>query len=192
MKTTHRQTGSAHVAIIMILVVAILGLLGYVFWQNFIFHKSVVTTAKVDASTSTATNVSEATSGAQVVAQTPAYTLDDAVAGINLTLSTQACDGKYSATLSKGGFKQVSNTEAFKYQGGVSIINNDFTYTYVQYGCSSSGEVSLLKRVDNTWKLISKDARIYPMCDLVRDQGFPISVVDKCYVDNNATDPVAI
>jgi len=35
-KNSLRQTGSAHVVIIIILVVAVLGLLGFVFWQNFI------------------------------------------------------------------------------------------------------------------------------------------------------------
>ncbi|MFZ1301839.1 MAG: PsbP-related protein [Candidatus Microsaccharimonas sp.] len=36
MKTILRQSGSAHVVIIIVLVVALLGLLGFVFWQNFI------------------------------------------------------------------------------------------------------------------------------------------------------------
>lgn len=35
-KTSSKQTGSAHVVIIVILVVALLGTLGFVFWQNFI------------------------------------------------------------------------------------------------------------------------------------------------------------
>jgi len=34
-KNSLRQRGSAHVAIIVILVVAVIGLLGFVFWQNF-------------------------------------------------------------------------------------------------------------------------------------------------------------
>lgn len=35
-KNSHKQTGSAHVVIIIILVVALLGTLGFVLWQNFI------------------------------------------------------------------------------------------------------------------------------------------------------------
>lgn len=33
---TYRQSGSAHVIIIVVLVIAVIGLLGFVFWQNFI------------------------------------------------------------------------------------------------------------------------------------------------------------
>lgn len=40
-KRTHSQTGSAHVIAIIVLVVAVLGLLGFIFWQNFI-NKSIV------------------------------------------------------------------------------------------------------------------------------------------------------
>lgn len=40
------QKGSAHVAIIVILVVALLGTLGFVFWQNFI-HKDTSPTTQV-------------------------------------------------------------------------------------------------------------------------------------------------
>lgn len=36
MKHSTHQTGSAHVIIIIVLVVALLGVLGFVFWQNFV------------------------------------------------------------------------------------------------------------------------------------------------------------
>ena len=36
MKKLNNQTGSAHVIIIIILIAAVLGLLGFVFWQNFV------------------------------------------------------------------------------------------------------------------------------------------------------------
>jgi len=35
-KNSQNQTGSAHVVVIIILLIAVLGLLGFVFWQNFI------------------------------------------------------------------------------------------------------------------------------------------------------------
>lgn len=36
MKSTHQDRGSTHIVLIIILVVAVLGLLGVVFWQNFV------------------------------------------------------------------------------------------------------------------------------------------------------------
>ena len=39
MKTTQKQSGSAHVIIIVVLALVIAGLLGFVFWQNFIVKK---------------------------------------------------------------------------------------------------------------------------------------------------------
>lgn len=44
-KKSQNQTGSAHVVIIVILVLAIMGLLGFVFWQNFIQKKATTTTS---------------------------------------------------------------------------------------------------------------------------------------------------
>ena len=36
MKSMNKQKGSAHVAIVIVLIVALLGALGFIFWQNFI------------------------------------------------------------------------------------------------------------------------------------------------------------
>ena len=58
MKKLKNQTGSAHVVIIIILIAAVLGLLGFVFWQNFAKPKdnaassaATSTTAKTTAPT---------------------------------------------------------------------------------------------------------------------------------------------
>ena len=49
------QSGSAHAIIIIILIAAIIGLLGFVFWQNFIQKKDTVAPAKSAATTTTTT-----------------------------------------------------------------------------------------------------------------------------------------
>lgn len=46
-RTSSKQTGSAHIVIIVIIVVAILGALGFVFWQNFIAKDNKTTPAQV-------------------------------------------------------------------------------------------------------------------------------------------------
>jgi len=49
-KNSLKQTGSAHVVIIVILAVAVLGLLGFVFWQNFIVKDDQSDTVKTQDS----------------------------------------------------------------------------------------------------------------------------------------------
>lgn len=121
------------------------------------------------------------------------YTFDDAVAGINKALLEKGCSGSgISEAISKDAFKEVDDSTPYSYQGGVSKINTDLSYAFVQYGCGSQGSVALLKKIDNEWMLVSEDARVYPMCDSVRGQGFPISVIDMCYPDDRAAEPVAI
>jgi Tfp pilus assembly protein PilE len=55
------QTGSAHVVIIIILVVAVLGLLGFVFWQNFIQKKDTTPAVTTTTKTADTTNSPAAT-----------------------------------------------------------------------------------------------------------------------------------
>ncbi len=49
-KNSLRQSGSAHIAIVIILVVAVIGLLGFVFWQNFVKNKQLDTIPVKDSS----------------------------------------------------------------------------------------------------------------------------------------------
>lgn len=60
---TRSQTGSAHVLVTVILVVALLGALGFIFWQNFATKKNVAATnatAQTITSTTAAPAVSQA------------------------------------------------------------------------------------------------------------------------------------
>jgi hypothetical protein len=54
-KQSQRQTGSAHIVIIVILVLVILGALGFVYWQNFIRKDSVVEPMKTPSSSQATT-----------------------------------------------------------------------------------------------------------------------------------------
>jgi hypothetical protein len=127
------------------------------------------------------------------ITDTSVYTIDDAVAGINKTLLENGCSGAgVSSDIAKDSFEEVEDSDQYSYQGGVSRINKKLSHAYVQYGCGSQGSGALLKKTDDAWALVSEDARVYPMCASIRGQGFPTSVVDKCYVDDRATEPVAI
>lgn len=54
-KNSSKQTGSAHVIIVVILILALVGTLGFIFWQNFI-HKEAATTQKNTSNTSQEVN----------------------------------------------------------------------------------------------------------------------------------------
>jgi len=184
-KNSQKQTGSAHVVIIIILILALLGTLGFIFWQNYI-NKDL-------ANQNSTTGIQSVEDDSVSTYQAALYTLDDAVAGINKTLLESGCsDSGVSNAILKNAFKQVSDSDPYTYQGGASKINTGLSYAFVQYGCGSQGSVALLKKANDTWILISEDARGYPMCEIVRGQSFPVSIVEKCYVDDRATDPVAI
>jgi hypothetical protein len=180
-----KQTGSAHIIIVIILVVALFGALGFVLYQNFINE---------DLANKDSKETIQSTKGSPDSAiETPTYTFDDALAGINRTLLEKGCGGSgVSEAIVKDTIKEVDDFASYTYQGGLSKINTGLSYAFVQYGCGSQGSVALLKKTNNEWTLVSEEAREHPMCDNVRGQEFPASIIDKCYTDNRATEPVAI
>lgn len=184
-KNSQKQTGSTHVVIIVLLVIALISTLGIVFYQNFINKDSSTKDSARD------TQLVE--DDKNVPSETPKYTLDSAVSGINEALAKNGCSGNgMSRTITKDAFEEVEDSIPYSYKAGVSKINAGLSYAFVQYGCGSHGSVALLKKPNDEWVLVSEDARIHPMCENVRGQGFPISIIDKCYVDDHATEPVAI
>lgn len=83
---------------------------------------------------------------AQKIEDKPQYTLDNAITDINKVLASSGCSGKGGVQAEKADFVQVDNSAQFNYQGGKSLINNELTYAYTQYGCGTSGSVGLLKK----------------------------------------------
>lgn len=183
MINSRKQNGSIHLVIIIILVVALLGALGVIFYQNFINKDT--TTQDFMVGTQSVEDDSDS--------PIETYTFDNAVTDINKTLLEKGCGGSgMSSAIATDTFKEVDDSTQYTYQRGVSKINAGLSYAFVQYGCGSQGSVALLKKTNDEWILVSEDARMYPMCDSIRGQGFPSSIIDKCYIDDRATEPVAI
>lgn len=175
------QTGSSHVVLIVGLIVALIGALGFIFWQNFIHQESPRKEVEVIRSTSES---GEEYGAAQ-------YTLNEAVTGINAVLNkTAACSGSGAAT-DEGTYRTVQTTDPYVYEGGKSTIDATYTYAYLQDGCGLSGSGAFMKRESGEWKLIEETAIVYPTCENIRGQGFPSSVVEQC-VPRGAVNPVAI
>jgi hypothetical protein len=182
-KSSSSQNGSAFIVVIIILAVAIVSVLGFVFWQNF-NHGSYGTTNQ------NSTKVDEK-SESDEPAQELAYTLQNAIDDIYKVISTKGCGGNGTADAILS-FEQVPDQGEFKYAGGKSFINKGLSHAYVQYGCGSQGVVALLMKDKDSWTLLNEDARTYPMCAVVLGKKFPSSVVDKCYENDSSTEPVNI
>lgn len=65
-KIKNSQSGSAHVIVVAVLVVALISTLGWIFWQNFLQKKTTDSVASTSSSTKTSDNVKVASSDVMV------------------------------------------------------------------------------------------------------------------------------
>lgn len=98
MKKKQSQLGSAHLITIIILVVALLGALGYIYWQNFMQSK-----------TSTSNNTTTTVTSATVALD---KSINENVTGSNLTLNYPS-DWSVSSVTGLNPSQQTSNTKMF-------------------------------------------------------------------------------
>lgn len=176
-----KQQGSAHAFIIIGLIFVIIGLLSFMFWQNFIYEETTKTSEAAPDS-----KVSDSQS--EEKADETDYSFQDAVDDIRKIVSNEACNGS-GTTDESIDLVGIADDAMFT---GKNVVNNGLTHSYVTYGCGSQGVVALLKKEADSWKLLNEDARVYPMCDVVRGEGFPSSVVDMCYENDSASEPIKI
>lgn len=119
------------------------------------------------------------------------YSLKNAASEINTVLASRLC-GNGLIEITAEDFTVADEKETFEYEDGKSRIDPSLSFAYVQYGCGSQGGVALMKRNKGQWALVSSDLRMYPLCGSVRDRGFPASVIDKCYENTGAKQPVTL
>ena len=120
-----QQAGSAHVIITVVLVVALMGALGFIFWQNFIQKKAVTTTATPASSQTTAT-------AAQPAQPAPKSTQTALVIGnYAVEVPYDGTEDAYTVTpATTGGFA-----------GGYTVYSKNLTAQ-----CGSSVNVGSIKR----------------------------------------------
>jgi hypothetical protein len=127
MKTEHKQSGSAHVVIVVVLVVALLGALGFIFYQNFI--------AKKDASDSVATQPDSVTQATSEVTTTTAVSKKEYCTAIEKLCFNYPEDWSVSATQEIGTLDPTTPT-----MDQVQIKNKaGETYLYMTTGISGIG-----------------------------------------------------
>ena len=170
--------------VVIVMVVLLLGALGYVVLDKRINGDDAASSSGgAPAESSRAEDTKS-----EVVEKSP---LKDAVSEINQVLASGLC-GNGLAEAKVENFVVVDSKDAFVYEGGESRIDKGLGYAYVQYGCGSQGGVALMKRDKEEWRVVSSDPRIYPLCGSVRERGFPLSVIDKCYENTSSREPIAL
>jgi hypothetical protein len=124
MKSRQNQSGSAHVVIIVILILALLGTLGFVFWQNFIQKKDTAPTTTTTSAPSTAPATATTTAP-----KTTATSL--AISSYSVEVPYDSTTDTYTlAPATTGGFA-----------GGYTIYSKKVTDA-----CGSSVNVGVVKR----------------------------------------------
>lgn len=161
MSTRNNETGSTHVVIIVVLIAVILGLLGFVFWQNFIQKKdttpsasTTTTTSKAVTETTPATTMTSLAIGNYGVevpydSTTDTYTLIPATSGgfaggytVYSKKVTEAC----GASVNIGVIKRFNKGDSIPTpSNNVSVGNYEYVLGVGGYGnCSTDAGMSIL------------------------------------------------
>lgn len=172
------QKGSAHVVIIVILVVALLGTLGFVFWQNFVYKEPIVKVAEEDVNN----NVKEES------AETVKAPLTKVALATALPKLPEQCDLGISDGSKEFDVNKLTNVTSsserlgpleYKQPGRVS---EDKTWVYAAGGCGSHAGAFVFKDDVGTWKLVSYHlGSAWFDCEKVDGAGIPKEVVGLCF-----------
>lgn len=143
-----RQSGSAHLVITVILVVSLLGALGFIYWQNFINKKDQAVTPSTSQSTTTPTNPTTPTTPATPVASgdltisqwgvtMPAKgIIVTGMSGSNASVTTQAIiDEAKKINCSDSGIGTIYRTQSLSDiapYAATSPLINGYYYSYMQ------------------------------------------------------------
>lgn len=168
-----KQQGFAHAVLIVGMAVALIGALGFIFWQNFIYTEP---TAKVN----------------EVTTVEKSYTLADAKQDIKVVLAadSSSCAESDDSKLSIAEYETVDSNGVYTEPLGKSAITDDFSFARVIFGCGTQGFGGYLARTNSEWSLVDESAS-YPLCSKIRTASFPAVLVDQCYRDDGSG-PVSV
>lgn len=174
----NQQKGSAHVVLVIVLVLALLTALGWIFWQNFIYKEPVrKDTDLVVVEENDATKPTEQTEA--VLAPLTKQAIESALpVGCSLGIS----DGSNSFDVTK--LTMVTNDSPA--QGPLDYkqygrINNARTWIYVAGGCGSNAGAFVMKSLDGKWKEVAYHVGdAWFVCDKVDGLGIPKEIVGLC------------
>lgn len=179
------QKGSAHAIILVILVAALLGLLSFIFWQNFI-HEEPASTKTVEKVKTTKDKVSKKVSTPEnLKAPVTEAALSQALPeGCSLGINVEP----FGFDANKLTVVDSSSPALGAPHGGeYGRINADKTWTYLAGGCGSNAGAFVLNANDGDWKLVAYhvgDALF--VCSKVDGLGIPLEVAGRCFDPDNS------
>jgi hypothetical protein len=179
-----KQKGFAHTLLIIGLALTLMGALGFIFWQNFIYKEPVTTKTEFvkgesDKKSSNEPKKMEA-SKAPLTKPALAAALPD---GCSLGIS----DGSHDFDIRKltKVTKSSPSLGPLKYRQH-GRINEDRNWTYVAGGCGSSAGAFVLKDNASTWKLVAyHTGDAWFGCEKVDGLNIPKEVVGLCLDGSN-------
>jgi hypothetical protein len=154
-KNTKYQSGSAHLIIIAILSVALIGALGFVFYQNFIQSKD--STLKTDTSKTTTPAIAPAAVVNELVTSYLSYINSSHTASFSSTLLTDAFQTRVSnpsgVIVSVDPILLVQNTPSSFTVGNATTDGNSSSVPVTLNFTSPYNVVYSLVVVGNAWKV---------------------------------------
>ncbi len=174
-----QQIGFAHAFLIIGLIVALVGALGFIFWQNFIHKEPVVTKTEVvkTDSNNKANDESQKTEVSKAPL-TKAALVEALPNGCSLGISDGSNDfdvNKLTKVIKSG--PSLGPIE-YKQHGR---INENQTWVYVAGGCGSNAGAFALKDDAGTWKLVAyHTGDAWFGCEKVDGLDIPKEVVGLC------------
>lgn len=177
MKT--QQNGFAHAFLIIGLVVALIGALGFVFWQNFIYKEPVATKTEfvktIPSNGGTAEPQENQVSKALLTSPALKEALPD-----GCSLGTSDGSNDFDANKITRVTKSSPPLGPLEYKQ-YGRVNEDQTWIYVAGGCGSSAGAFVLKDDVGTWKLVGyHTGDAWFACEKVDGLDIPKEVIGLC------------
>ncbi len=180
------QKSSAHVIIVIILAAAFLGVLSFIFWQNFVHEESVSvkTERKVESAKDEEPKEID-THYKNVKAPVTEAALSQALpegCSLGVNVEPSGFDANKLTVVDSS-----SPALGAPHGGEYGRINVDRTWAYLRGGCGSNAGAFVLKANDGAWKLVAYhvgDALF--VCSKVDGLSIPLEVVGRCADSNNS------
>ena len=173
MTTQDKRAGSAHVAIIVIAIVAIIGALGYVLWKNIAPKDEVTPSGDSQAATGT----SDANTSAQD--ETPVETADGDVATVDNTYTTGDIMTNRGIMVT---YRMPADWKGGHYGGGDTVSDEESTSLVAPDGFTLKLHMGTIVR---GWSIDSVQAKVLA---LQKKTGTPIQWVVVQYPDDESGD----
>jgi hypothetical protein len=64
-------------------------------------------------------------------------------------------------------------------------VSGDYKFANIAYGCGSQGSKFVVKKADDTWKIIAQSATVWSDCEDLTGHDVPVEIMPQCYDTDN-------